>query len=393
MPMDEDSLPLWLAEESIPTEQGSSVWTILVVDDEADVHAVTNMVLEKQMVLERRLEFLHAYSAEEAIQHLDNTPDIAVILLDIVMAHDTDGLDVARYVRTHYDNPHTRIIVRTGQPGMLHESEAASDYGVNYYEPKTQLTSERLRAVVHMALDSYRASRALDETNRKLREVIADVELFSHAIGHDIRGPARNLHMLSELLGDELRDAPSSTKELVEALQERSSRLLTMLEQLLSLSQMGKDSLNPTQLDIAELVNDAVSAFRTRLVDENLPVTVSGTGRAFADSQAIAMVINNLLDNAAKYRSPDRPLSIDITIREPDTHCEVIIKDNGLGIPTEKLEDVFLPFRRASRDEKTEGSGIGLALCKRIVDLHNGSIRATSDQPQGTSICLALPRS
>lgn len=393
MPMDEDSLPLWLAEESIPTEQGSSVWTILVVDDEADVHAVTNMVLEKQMVLERRLEFLHAYSAEEAIQHLDNTPDIAVILLDIVMAHDTDGLDVARYVRTHYDNPHTRIIVRTGQPGMLHESEAASDYGVNYYEPKTQLTSERLRAVVHMALDSYRASRALDETNRKLREVIADVELFSHAIGHDIRGPARNLHMLSELLGDELRDAPSSTRELVEALQERSSRLLTMLEQLLSLSQMGKDSLNPTQLDIAELVNDAVSAFRTRLVDENLPVTVSGAGRAFADSQAIAMVINNLLDNAAKYRSPDRPLSIDITIRESDTHCEVIIKDNGLGIPTEKLEDVFLPFRRASRDEKTEGSGIGLALCKRIVDLHNGSIRATSDQPQGTSICLALPRS
>ena len=71
----------------------------------------------------------------------------------------------------------------------------------------------------------------------------------------------------------------------------------------------------------------------------------------------------------------------------------MIIKDNGLGIPTEKLEDVFLPFRRASRDEKTEGSGIGLALCKRIVDLHNGSIRATSDQPQGTSICLALPRS
>lgn len=393
MPMDEDSLPLWLAEESIPTEQGSSVWTILVVDDEADVHAVTNMVLEKQMVLERRLEFLHAYSAEEAIQHLDNTPDIAVILLDIVMAHDTDGLDVARYVRTHYGNPHTRIIVRTGQPGMLHESEAASDYGVNYYEPKTQLTSERLRAVVHMALDSYRASRALDETNRKLREVIADVELFSHAIGHDIRGPARNLHMLSELLGDELQDAPSSTRELVEALQERSSQLLTMLEQLLSLSQMGKDSLNPTQLDIAELVNDAVSAFRNRLVDENLPVTVSGAGRAFADSQAIAMVINNLLDNAAKYRSPDRPLSIDITIRESDTHCEVIIKDNGLGIPTEKLEDVFLPFRRASRDEKTEGSGIGLALCKRIVDLHNGSIRATSDQPQGTSICLALPRS
>ncbi len=393
MPTDEDSLPLRLAEESLPTEQSRSVWTILVVDDEADVHAVTNMVLEKQTVLGRRLEFLHAYSSEEAIKHLDNTPDIAVILLDIVMEHDTDGLDVARYARAHYSNPHTRIIVRTGQPGMLHESEAASDYGVNYYEPKTQLTSERLRAVVHMALDSYRASRALDETNRKLREVIADVELFSHAIGHDIRGPARNLHMLCELLSDELQDAPSSTKELVEALQERSSQLLTMLEQLLSLSQMGKDSLKLAQLDMAELVNDAVSAFRNRFADENTPVAVNGKGQAFADRESIAMVINNLLDNAAKYRSPDRPLAIDITIHQSDNHCELVIKDNGLGIPADKLEDVFLPFRRASRDEKTEGSGIGLALCKRIVDLHNGTIRATSDQPQGTSICLSLPRS
>ncbi len=392
MPMDEDSLPLHLAEEPIPTEHSDSVWTILVVDDEADVHAVTDMVLDKQMVLGRRLEFLHAYSAEDAITHLDNTPDIAVILLDIVMAHDTDGLDVARYARTHYHNPHTRIIVRTGQPGMLHEREAASDYGVNYYEPKTQLTAERLRAVMHMALDSYRASRALDESNRKLRKVIADVELFSHAIGHDIRGPARNLHMLSELLGDELQDAPSSTKELIDELQDRSSQLLTMLEQLLSLSQMGKDSLHPTQLDMVELVQEAVNAFRNRLVDENPPVTISGAGQAFADSPTIAMVINNLLVNAAKYRSPDRPLSIDIEIHDSDTDCEVIIKDNGVGIPTDKLEDVFLPFRRASRDEKTEGSGIGLALCKRIVELHNGTIRATSDQSQGTSICLALPR-
>ncbi len=391
--MEEQSDKLRLATTTQHACADAPTWFVLVVDDEPDIHSVTTLVLDGLNLLGRRLTLLHAYSLEEAIDHLNANADIALILLDIVMAKDTDGLDIATYARNHYDNPHTRIIVRTGQPGALHESKAAESYGINYYEPKTQMTAERLRAVVHMALDSYQAYCALEDSNQNLRQVLADVELFSHAIAHDIRGPARNLHMLSQLLQSELPDdTKESTMELVDALESGTASLLTMLEQLLSLSQLGKESLSPSRFQMADLASNAIESFRERVSDPGIVITICGDCTVTADFDVIRLVINNLLDNAHKYRNPSRPLTINIDIRSVGTFCEMDIIDNGIGIPEDKVDEVFLPFRRVCSDSITSGSGIGLALCKRIVDLHDGTIKAFSDSGHGTRICLRLPR-
>ncbi len=392
MPIDNRSDNMRLAPTTPIARQEAPTWFVLVVDDEPDIHSVTNMVLEDEFVLGHRLTLLHAHSAQEAINHLNSNPDIALLLLDIVMAKDTDGLEVAAYVRHQYSNPHTRIIVRTGQPGTMQETEIAETYGINYYEPKTQMTAQRLRAVVHMALESYQAYSALESSNNHLRHVLADIELFSHAVAHDIRGPARNLHMLSELLASELpSEASPTTRELAEALQTGSANLLTILEQLLSLSHLGKDSLTLKTYDMSELVSNAIENFRNRATDPDTDISLSGHCRVIADFHAISLVVSNLLDNADKYREPERPLTISIEIRPTETQCVLTISDNGRGIPEEKTEEIFLPFRRACNDKETPGSGIGLALCKRIVDLHEGTIHADSGTHDGTRITLSLP--
>ena len=153
-------------------DEASGQWKVLIVDDDTDVHEITRLALRGFEYLNEPLSIISAYSAEQARQLLAEQPDIAIVLLDVVMETEDAGLQLVKYIRQTLDNPFIRIILRTGQPGQAPEKEVVRQYDINDYKEKTELTSKKLYTCVYTALSSYRALVGLDANRRGLVKVI-----------------------------------------------------------------------------------------------------------------------------------------------------------------------------------------------------------------------------
>lgn len=175
-------------------------WKVLIVDDEPEVHAVTRLALNDFSFQQKRLEFISAYSGEEAQKILATQPDIAVVLLDVVMETDDAGLKVASYIRETLHNHFVRIILRTGQPGQAPERQVIVNYDINDYKSKTELTAQKLFTVMMSSLRSYRDIISLEQSRQGLEKIInASVDLFSsHSMEQFIDGV---LQQLTSVLG------------------------------------------------------------------------------------------------------------------------------------------------------------------------------------------------
>ncbi|WP_320170147.1 DUF3369 domain-containing protein [Maridesulfovibrio sp.] len=177
---DEDEL--LFAEENPEDDNGvlrEKNWKILIVDDEEDVHSTTRLVLDDFEFEGAGLEFLSAYTAEEALQIIKNEPDIAVILLDVVMETNHAGLELVRTIRGELKNTMVRIILRTGQPGQAPERKVIIEYDINDYKHKAELTAQRLFTSVLSALRSYRDIQIIEQNRKGLKHIIeASGDLF-----------------------------------------------------------------------------------------------------------------------------------------------------------------------------------------------------------------------
>jgi response regulator RpfG family c-di-GMP phosphodiesterase len=147
-------------------------WKILVVDDEEEVHRVTRLALSGCMFHGRSIEFLDAYTGESAVRTLREHPDVAIVLMDVVMENDQAGLDAVEKIRRDLGNHFVRIILRTGQPGQAPERDVVSRYDIDDYKEKTELTAKKLFTVVHTGLGHYRQLCALERAKAGLRKVI-----------------------------------------------------------------------------------------------------------------------------------------------------------------------------------------------------------------------------
>jgi len=147
-------------------------WSILIVDDEPDVHKVTKLSLSKFTYKGRGLRFLQAYSGAEAQKIVSEQANIAVILLDVVMEEDDSGLQVARYIRETLKNQFVRIVLRTGQPGYAPESEVIQKYDIDDYKEKTELTKLKLTTMMFSSLRVFNVITALEQGRNGLEKVI-----------------------------------------------------------------------------------------------------------------------------------------------------------------------------------------------------------------------------
>lgn len=158
------------AARSAPTS--GSPFKVLVVDDEPALHDVTRLVLRRVRIDGHRLEFLDAYSAAEARSILERERDVAVAMVDVVMEDDQAGLNLVRDMRDVFGMNLTRIILRTGHPGLAPEREVIEHFEIDDYRAKTELTADRLFTAVYTALRSYRTLRALDLTAAGLEQLL-----------------------------------------------------------------------------------------------------------------------------------------------------------------------------------------------------------------------------
>ncbi|GAB2897777.1 DUF3369 domain-containing protein [Uliginosibacterium flavum] len=163
---------MFLQEDTAQPQAPRYTWKLLVVDDEPDVRAVTRMSLRNFTFAERSLEFIEASSAAEALEKLEEHPDIAVALIDVVMETDDAGLKLVEAIRERYHNSLIRLIIRTGQPGAAPERFVIDHYDIDDYKDKTELTTTRLYTTVRSALKAYRDLCAIDINRMGLERLL-----------------------------------------------------------------------------------------------------------------------------------------------------------------------------------------------------------------------------
>jgi len=147
-------------------------YKLMIVDDESEVHNVTRMALDGFSLKGSSLNFISAYSGEEAKQLISENPDTAVILLDVVMEKDDSGLELVRFIREKLNNKLVRIILRTGHPGQAPERNVIKEYDINDYKEKTELTSQKLFTSVVAALRSYLDLKIIERSRKGLEQII-----------------------------------------------------------------------------------------------------------------------------------------------------------------------------------------------------------------------------
>jgi len=166
-------------DDDVVDERSEDTWKVLIVDDDPEIHSVTQLALSDVIVFGRSLEYLHAYSGQDACQLIASRDDIVLVLLDVVMETDDAGLNVVKYIRDDLCRKDIRIVLRTGQPGYAPEESVIKNYDINDYKTKTELTRRKLVTTVYAAIRSYQQIHTINQSQQGLEKVIgATAELL-----------------------------------------------------------------------------------------------------------------------------------------------------------------------------------------------------------------------
>lgn len=164
--------------DSTPQPNSAAPWLVLIVDDDDSIHQITNLVLNQFEFEQRPLQLLHASSAREAAQLIQQHPDIALAIIDVVMETQHAGLDLVKTIRQQLKNQRMRLILRTGQPGEAPEEHVIRDYDINDYKNKTEVTAIKLKTLLYAGLRSYRDICFIEQHKAGLEKIIGCTTSF-----------------------------------------------------------------------------------------------------------------------------------------------------------------------------------------------------------------------
>jgi PAS domain S-box-containing protein len=218
-----------------------------------------------------------------------------------------------------------------------------------------------------------------------------ELEQFTYTVSHDLKAPIITikgfLGLLQKDIGENRRDRIQSD---IQRIDEAADRMHNLLTELLELSRIGRMMNPPQKVAFADLVQEALTTVRGRLDTSRVQITVQpDLPTVYGDRQRLVEVLQNLLDNAAKFMGEQPEPMIEIGCKEQDGKSVFFVRDNGIGIDPQFHEQVFGLFNKLNPN--MEGTGVGLALVKRIIEVHNGKIWVESQADKGAAFCFTLP--
>ena len=245
----------------------------------------------------------------------------------------------------------------------------------------------------------YRASNR-DIADRKqaeedLQRSNAELEQFSYAISHDMRQPLRMISSYLKLIETDLADRlDGEQREYFNFAIDGAKRMDAMMAGLLEYSRVGRKGEPCAWLESRTVLDEALLFLEPAIAEASASVVVKGAWpRIFASPDEMLRLLQNLIGNALKFRISGRTPQIDVTSEMADRTWRVCVADNGVGIIPGQIERLFQVFQRLQSRTAYEGTGIGLALCRKIVEHHGGTIWAESaGENQGSRFCFSLPQ-
>ncbi len=239
-------------------------------------------------------------------------------------------------------------------------------------------------------------NKSLAAVNAELETSNHDLQQFASIASHDLQEPLRKILIFSTMLrGKQELNGQSSI--FLEKIITSSERMRAMIEDILHYSRLAKNDKGNDfeQTDLGMVVAEVLEDYELLIKEKNVTVLVEALPKVETQRSQIKQVFQNLISNAIKFSHPERAPVIRISSCEvqsssPRAHC-ITIQDNGIGFDEEYKDKIFLLFERLNTKDKFVGSGIGLAITKKIIDRHNGTISATSQPGEGASFAITLP--
>ncbi|MFC7042514.1 PAS domain-containing protein [Halonotius sp. GCM10025705] len=331
--------------------------------------------------------------AESATEYIDEQPvfeDDTALAWRVFESGEFQAYDDLSAVDALHNNEtmlESEAIVPLGDHGVISagavKPQAFSEADLNLFEV--------LSSTVEAALTRAERETVLRETQAELKRSNEELEQFAYAASHDLQEPLRTvssyLTLLERRYGEEL-DGDAS--EFIEFAVDGADRMRKMIQALLAYSRVDtrRESFEPVEVKpLLEQVTDDLSV---KIDEADATVSLPATAATVTgDHSQLAQLFQNLIDNGIKYNT-DRP-AIDISARHDGEMVVIDITDNGIGMEADQLDDIFEVFQRLHTREEFDGTGIGLSICRKIVDRHDGTIDVQSTPGEGSTFTISLP--
>ena len=404
---------------------------ILLVDDRED-----NLLSIETIFEPDGYQLIKATSGRQALKILLTEYDFALILMDVKMPN-LNGFETASLIYEREKLKHIPIIFITANNfGDENIYRGYQSGAVDYiYKP---INPDVLRAKVSVLIDLYRKNRQLlaqeqrlvainksleieikerksseekvKQLNRQLLENIAslesankDLDRFAFMASHDLQEPLRKIRMFSDRLSLKYKEAlDDDGKTNIHRIQKAAERMQTLITDILTFSKISVDKPSFVESDLNALMAEILTEMEEELREKKASVLVDKLPSMFVNPNLMKPLFHNLIGNALKYRKKDVDPVIKITSdmtanlngkskETANKYCRIFIEDNGIGFDQKYAEEIFGMFKRLHHNTEFEGTGIGLALCKKIVEQHKGYISARSKVNEGSTFIISLP--
>jgi signal transduction histidine kinase len=404
---------------------------ILLVDDRED-----NLLSIEAILAPGGYRFVRATSGRQALKILLTDFDFAMILMDVKMPN-LSGFETASLIYEREKLKHIPIIFVTannfGDEDMFKGYQAgAIDY---IFKP---INPDVLRAKVSVLIDLYRKNRILFEQEQKLIAINKNLELeindrkaseekirqlnqqllenidqlesankdlerFAFMASHDLQEPLRKIRLFSDRLYIKYKDVIQDDSKMISLIQKSAERMQALIIDILSFSKISMEKTEFEKSDLNLLVKDLLSDMSEEVQQKKATISVEHLPELVVSPRLIRPLFQNLINNALKYKKKDQDPVIKIRAEshvqmigqngksKTRKYWRIIVEDNGIGFDQKYAEDIFGMFKRLHNNTEFEGTGIGLALCKKIIEHHHGFISARSKVNEGSTFVISLP--
>ncbi|MBN2340123.1 MAG: response regulator [Deltaproteobacteria bacterium] len=359
---------------------------VLIVEDDETIRTSASMFLE-----DADFEVYSAndgFAATEMLKRI--TPD--VIVTDIRMPK-LDGFGLIETVAKQY--PEIPIIVMSGT-GDLNDVVKALRFGVWDFILKPIADMNILKHSINKSLEKARLIEENKLQRKKLEIANRELESFNYSVSHDLRSPLHAIDAFSEMLQEDCEHLlPDENKDHLRRIRSAADRMNKMIDDLLSLSRLSRQPLDKSDVNLSYIASTIIDDLRAGqspgMKETATQVTIEENIQVQADIGLAKNVLENILGNAWKYTRKTTSPSIEMGTCDTEFGKAVYVRDNGAGFSMKSYDKLFGVFQRLHHEKEFQGTGVGLATVKRIIQKHGGEIWADAEIDKGAAFYFTFP--
>lgn len=357
---------------------------LMVEDDEDDVLIIEDLIDEINES-KRLISITNFLNTQVALDYLkDEMAD--VILLDLNLI-ESNGVQTLINLRTRM--PNIPIIVLTGladeKTALECIREGASDYLI-----KGKINADQLKRTIQYAIERFELGQILKKQQKDLEKSYNQLEQLAYASSHELKEPLSNMIGFSNILAKKYNALlDDSGKKMLDYLAKASTKHYNQIQAFIHFLDAGKKKNSLIEINLNDVAYNIIAQLGPQIANEDVSINFDELNTAFIEIDDAKKVLFNLIENSIKFRKPEVPVAIRIqsTLSKEGNTIEVV--DNGIGIKEDMQDQVLKLFKKLN--PTSDDTGMGLAICQKIIESYDGSIKVNSTFGEGTTVAFFIP--